>query len=204
LIGSIIENKSIKLTTYGMIIYKITNKINNKLYIGQTIRTLKVRWMAHCVPSSKSVISRSIHKYGKENFSFEEIDRAETMDELNAKEEHWIKYYDSCNKEKGYNIALGGMNTPMDEETKKKLSIINSGKKKPPMTEEHRRNLSEAKKGTKHTKETKLKMSQAAKGKSKSEETKLKFSNAKKGKPLTKEHYSKILASRAKNRESKV
>ena len=55
-----------------MWIYKITNIQNNKVYIGQTIR-----------------------KYGKDSFVVKQIDTAKTQDELNKKEQYWIRYYNS-------------------------------------------------------------------------------------------------------------
>ena len=51
-------------------IYKIENLLTHKIYVGQSIH-IETRWQEHCRPSSDSVISRAIRKYGKENFSFE-------------------------------------------------------------------------------------------------------------------------------------
>ena len=58
-----------------MYIYKITNKINKKIYIGQTTRSIEERWKGHCKPSmtARSLISRAIQKYGKENFIIEHV-----------------------------------------------------------------------------------------------------------------------------------
>lgn len=50
-------------------IYKITNKINNKVYIGQSIH-IERRWTEHCFPSSTSQIALAIKKHGKEKFFF--------------------------------------------------------------------------------------------------------------------------------------
>ena len=47
-------------------IYKITNLINNKIYIGQSIH-IERRWSEHCQPSAKSLIAKAIQKYGKEH-----------------------------------------------------------------------------------------------------------------------------------------
>lgn len=70
-----------------MIIYKITNKINGKLYVGQTIRPLKRRIWNHLCKTG-TAISSALRKYGIENFVIEEIDRAETKEELNKKEQY--------------------------------------------------------------------------------------------------------------------
>lgn len=105
-----------------MIIYKITNKIDNKIYIGQTTRSMRVRWYEHCSKKENCKrLNRAINKHGKENFTIEQIDSAQTIEELNEKEIHWITYYKSNDKKLGYNIELGGLNKFTGEETKKKL-----------------------------------------------------------------------------------
>lgn len=87
-------------------IYKITNTINNKIYIGQSVR-IKDRWNEHCNPSPNkhSIISQAIKKYGKENFTFEVIEEC-SQDQLDEREVFWIKYYNSF--EDGYNLTRGG------------------------------------------------------------------------------------------------
>lgn len=85
-----------------MLIYKITNKINGKVYIGQTIRSLKKRFNEHC-NNKKSTISKAIQKYGKENFTIEEIDGANNQSELNYKEWLLIYKFNSLTPN-GYNI----------------------------------------------------------------------------------------------------
>ena len=91
------------------IIYIITNSINDKVYIGQTIQTLKSRWQAHCRKGSleeqNMQIKRAIKKYGKENFSIKELERC-SIAELDEKEIYYISLYDSYNK--GYNSTKGG------------------------------------------------------------------------------------------------
>ena len=69
-----------------MIIYKITNLINGKVYIGQTTRTLEERMNEH-YRKSDIVVDKAIQKYGRENFSTEVVDDADSIEELNEKEE---------------------------------------------------------------------------------------------------------------------
>ncbi len=100
-----------------MWIYKITNIQNNKVYIGQTIRPIEQRFHRHLNDALNNILdthfARAIRKYGKDNFIIEEIDTAETQDELNQKEQYWIQYYNSVND--GYNetdaISKCGGNT---------------------------------------------------------------------------------------------
>ena len=114
-----------------MIIYKTTNKINSKIYIGQTIKTLEKRWQAHCQPSmaSRSLVSRAIQKYGKESFIVEEIDGANNLTELNYKEWLLIHRFNSLNRNLGYNIREGGNNSNLSNETKEKIKKARFGSK---------------------------------------------------------------------------
>ena len=91
-------------------IYVIKNDINDKVYVGQTIQTLKKRFNGHCCysksdRSDRMYIKRAIHKYGKEHFSIELIEECPT-ELLNERESFWINKFDSYNN--GYNLTLGG------------------------------------------------------------------------------------------------
>lgn len=94
-------------------IYLISNDINNKLYIGQTIQTLNKRFNGHCCysksdRSSNMYIKRAIHKYGKDKFHIKLIEEC-PVNLLNEREKYWINYYDSYNT--GYNLTLGGQSS---------------------------------------------------------------------------------------------
>jgi len=114
------------------IIYKVTCIINNKIYIGQTIKTLSHRKAAHRFMSKKgdrrNTFQCAILDEGFNNFIFEQIDTAITQDELNEKEKYWIAFYKSNDKKFGFNTFEGGKNSKHTEETKKKISIGNTGK----------------------------------------------------------------------------
>lgn len=87
-------------------IYKITNNINGKIYIGQS-NNIQRRFSEHQTKGEQSRIpvDIAIQKYGKENFSFEVIEEC-SIEQLNEKETKWITYFNSV--ENGYNCSIGG------------------------------------------------------------------------------------------------
>ena len=94
------------------IIYKITNNINDKIYIGQTIRPLHIRWQEHKkianqLSNSKinSPLYCAMRKYGIDNFQIEQLEEIPN-DNLNERECYWINFYDSYKN--GYNATFGG------------------------------------------------------------------------------------------------
>lgn len=93
-------------------IYKVSNIVNNKVYIGKTIETINTRWTRHkweafdvSSPLYNIHFYRAIRKYGIENFKIEIIEEA-TNDKLTEREKYWIKQFNSYND--GYNSTLGG------------------------------------------------------------------------------------------------
>lgn len=93
-------------------IYKITNLINNKVYVGQSI-DIKERWNQHKYKANNpkelgynSAIHQAFRKYGIENFNFEVIEQCE-VNELDFKERYWIQELNSL-VPNGYNILTGG------------------------------------------------------------------------------------------------
>lgn len=91
-------------------IYKITNIINNKVYIGQTVKTVQKRFTQHKNNSNKPyfsqiVLYKAFNKYGIENFICEEIEEVDNS-LLDEREKYWIEYYDSYFN--GYNSTVGG------------------------------------------------------------------------------------------------
>lgn len=94
-----------------MFIYKVTNTINGKSYIGQTIQSLHERQRKHYSSvrnGSKLYFHNAIRKHGKDSFSWEILEYCKTQDELNEKEKHFIKEHHSYWEDNGYNLSLGG------------------------------------------------------------------------------------------------
>lgn len=94
---------------YG-IVYCATNKINNKKYIGQTVRELERRKQEHisnAKSNGKYAFHYALRNYGEENFEWGIIDTANNIEELDEKERYWIKFYNTY-LDGGYNMALGG------------------------------------------------------------------------------------------------
>lgn len=97
------NNKSYK-------IYKITNIINDKIYIGITCALLSNRWCKHCseaknLQDSPRPILRAIRKYGKENFKIEQLDTAPSEQEALKKETDYILKFNSIDGKVGYNAC---------------------------------------------------------------------------------------------------
>ena len=141
---------------YGYI-YKTTNLINNKIYVGQH------KWNKNTLDESYLgsgiLLNEAIQKYGIENFSCTILEICETRAELNEAEKVWIKKLDATNHKNGYNIALGGEGSGVygkrnwTEEGLNNIRKANSH----PHTKEHNEKIrietSKALKGKSHTAE---------------------------------------------------
>lgn len=105
-------------------IYKITNLINKKSYIGQSVN-IQQRWKAHrCkYQTEDSALYRAIRKYGLNNFTFEVLEECQ-KEQLDEREIFWIKYYGTHNKEKGYNMTDGGDSQTTSKLTKEQVNKI--------------------------------------------------------------------------------
>lgn len=152
-----------------MFIYKITNLVNNKVYIGQTNRkTVEKRWNDH-----KSALNRNGHgnkhlqsawnKYGSDSFKFEILEQfqPDMNFDIDNLERYWIKTLDSQNPIKGYNKTGGGEGGKPTEETRAKMSAAKKGK---PRSEETRAKMSLAQKSKVLSLESRAKMSAAGRG----------------------------------------
>jgi group I intron endonuclease len=88
-------------------IYKITNILNGKVYIGQTIKTIEERFRQHIYKAGCTHLHAAIKKWGKENFKIEIIEEV-PKELLDEREIYWISYYNSTDNKIGYNIIKGG------------------------------------------------------------------------------------------------
>jgi len=91
-----------------MIIYKATNKINGKCYIGQTIQTLDNRIRGHKSEKKNTAFKRAINKYSIDGFNWKILYECSTQEELNKQEIYYINLYDTFKSSNGYNSAPGG------------------------------------------------------------------------------------------------
>ena len=196
-----------------MIIYKTTNLLNGKFYIGKDEKN-NPNYLGSGIH-----LKRAIHKYGKDNFIKEEIDSASTRNELNEKEIFWIESLSATTL--GYNIAQGGtggktipiphnkgktyeelyglekanelkekkklanLGKKLSEETKEKIKIGNTGKK---YSEKTKSKMSKSQTGKIHSEVTKEKISLMVKKHFDDNEKRLQLSEKHKGKILTDEH----------------
>ena len=160
-------------------LYQVTNKINGRMYIGQTCQGYKRRWYIHCWKAARGGEQRfhqSIRKYGKENFEVKLLVVGPKLEWINDLEQKAIKLYDTFNN--GYNDTKGGDGTvgiksrlgkKHTAETKAKLSASCMGRpsnrKGVKLSEETKQKLRAANLGKKLPEEVKLKISEAGKGK---------------------------------------
>ena len=113
-------------------IYIIKNSINEKVYIGQTARTIEARWSQHKASALRGdtqgiILYNAIRKYGVNNFYVSLLEETE-IENLNERERYWIKYYNSKTPN-GYNVREGGDDPgrkevyQIDKETNKIIKV---------------------------------------------------------------------------------
>ena len=176
------------------IIYRATNLINGKIYIGKTIQTFDERKRDHTKSRNLNkcgYFHKAIKKYGKQNFKWEIIYECDDILILNVMETFKIMVCHSHYSEgRGYNLTWGGEGTygyKHTDETKRKISERNKG------------NIAWNKGKTNiYSDETKIKMSKSQSKRKHTDESKLKMSKTRKGKKLTEEHKRKISISHKK------
>lgn len=167
-------------------IYKITNTVNQKIYVGSSINIAK-RFNTHKNSLIKNnhhskTLQRSWNKYGKDNFVFNVIEFVELKENLLIREQYYLDTLNPFDKN-GFNnerIAGSPLGFKHSKETKKKMSESGKGKI---FTDEHKKKMSESAKGKKKSAEHLRKLGEAGKGRIKTDETRAKLSLALKGMP---------------------
>lgn len=147
------------------LVYKITNSINDKVYVGQTWQPIKLRFKRHKSTTLCVKLLAAFNKHGRGNFQVEVLTVAHTQSVVDYWEDYFIKKYDSI--QNGYNIREAGAHGKLSNETKKKLSDALTGV---PKSKEHIANVATALKGHIISEETKRRISLAKKGKKQSTE----------------------------------
>lgn len=174
------------------IIYKVTNKINNRAYIGYTTQTLDARKGQHISDMKRmdrcKIFQNALRKYGSNNFEWEVIlENATLEDEIRLIEEH------GTHKNRyGYNVTLGGegnFGNKHSIETKQKMSQTRKGRK---LSEEHKQNLRKPKKNVENYKKPKSEATKQKMRQPKSESHKEAIRRGKLGKPRSPEMQEKL------------
>ncbi len=186
-------------------LYRITNQLNGKVYIGQSNKETE-RWRQHKYfvrrEKPRQYIHRAMAKYGVENFVYEVIAMCKTLEDADELEIQLIVRYDSRNKEKGYNISPGAdlvwnRGLPKEQQPmygkkqsvyqKQRVSETHAGIKGTPHTKEWKVNISKIMTGRVLTEEWKEKIAEGNRGKIVSVDSKMKMSESAKGKIITSE-----------------
>jgi group I intron endonuclease len=193
-----------------VLVYKVTNRVNGKVYIGKTIRTLESRWKQHIYYANRGnrpPIAIAIRSYGPDAFDVSPLAFSNSLPELNDLEREYIQEFRSYDRKYGYNLTLGGDGAspgelnPMfgkthTDEVKEKLRQFHLGKKH---SEETKRKIGDSERGEKngfygrhHSENTKALLSVRCGvpniGKKRSQKTKDKISEALKGRTCSPEH----------------
>lgn len=183
-------------------IYKLTCKINGKIYIGKSVNIN--RRMGNYRRYDKSIgiyFKSALLKHGWDSFDVEILEAFENFDKQNEKdnkflldmETSYIELFDSTNREIGYNLCKFSNDSTgirFSEETRLKMSIAQRGKK---MSEESKIKISQSNKDKPKSKDHAAKCRVASLGHKHSEETKEKIRQGNKGKKLSEEHRQKLI-----------
>ena len=118
------------MTRYGRI-YIIRNTVNDKVYVGQTHVSIKLRFQNHLSAAKRGldyVIGKAIRKYGEDKFYVELLEEC-LVEELNEREQYWISFFRATDNRFGYNMSIGGnvVRTTKELNEEKVLQLFNSG-----------------------------------------------------------------------------
>jgi group I intron endonuclease len=198
-------------------VYKHTNTINGKIYIGITQQDLENRFKSGSAYKGNKHFYAAIKKYGWKNFLHEAIEENLTQTEALSKETFYIINLKANNPLFGYNKTTGGesviLNAEIKEQYRERFSNLSKAKKGIPLSEETKRKISESNLGKKFpgrgagkvlSDEAKLKISKANSGKKRTTEAIEKNRSAHLGKKLDKNHKNKISKSMTSVKGKKI
>lgn len=133
-------------------VYKITNTVNGKIYVGLTKQTIHMRLMDHY--KRGFALTDAIHKYGKDKFLIESLETNLTKDQASEREKYYISELNSTVKGVGYNMTFGGDGVAVVEHTAEYRKKLSDAAKK------NHANKIIGMHGRKHSQETKSSMSE--------------------------------------------
>lgn len=118
------------MTKYGRI-YIIRNTVNDKVYVGQTHVSIRLRFQNHLSAARHGkdyVIGKAIRKYGEDKFYVELLEEC-LLEELNEREQYWISFFRATDNRFGYNMSVGGnvVRTTKELDESLVLKMFNSG-----------------------------------------------------------------------------
>lgn len=177
------------------IIYVVTNIVTGKRYVGQTKGAVLTRWAQHLAAArgtsrKPSVLHAAIRKYGPDAWRLDVLGEADSQAELDEREAAAIVAFGSL-VPGGYNLRAGGNVAQMHAETRRKLSLVRTGRK---LTPEHRANIGAGQKGRKLSVDQVEQIRAARTGKPLSAEHRAKLSAAGRGRPRTASQLAAMLA----------
>jgi|SaaInl7_200m_RNA_FD_contig_123_12571_length_3633_multi_8_in_2_out_0_8 group I intron endonuclease len=176
-------------------IYSITNKLNKKVYVGQSWH-VENRFRDYKTARANSHLSAAFAKYGFDNFHFgiiETFPPTVSQEHLDFLEDAYIVAGDLMNPEVGYNMRRGGSHGRHSDESRQLIAQIQTGRK---LSEEHKRKIGEKSTGRYYSPETRAKIGDAHRGMKHTKETRRKLSESHKGKKPSRESIEKMKQTR--------
>jgi len=180
-----------------MIVYKITNRINGKVFIGHTIYSLQVRkklQISEATRDTSGFLYDAINRYGSNNFSWFILEYCNKRSESFMYREFYIKKYNSMNRKYGYNCQSGGLYFSLAEESKEKSkeSHLNLPEHIKNKIKEAARKSATGRVDTPETRQKRIDSHTGKRGFHHTDTTKRKIGDAHRGIPLSEEHKKKI------------
>lgn len=130
-----ISTQHIHKSDTSMMIYLAINKLNSKIYVGQTVRQFEERKAQHLRDAKKGSdcpFHKALREYGEENFEWRLVYKADTLEELNRIEKVYIAWLDTlADNGNGYNFRIGGCNHVSTDTAKQKMSEAKKGARHP-------------------------------------------------------------------------